>query len=137
MAGTDYVVDVDNASTPLDSNVARKAPAELRALKAKVANFMGGSVYSLKNRIINGDKRIDQLLEFTASALGVTSLMCADTFTWVKQTVATAAIQTQALAGALSGFEKIETLKAGSIVWRGVNTKDELQEAEKLFLQVR
>ena len=33
--------------------------------------------------------------------------------------------------------EKIETLKGGSIAWRGVNTKDELQEAEKLFLQVR
>lgn len=33
--------------------------------------------------------------------------------------------------------EKTETLKGGSIAWRGVNTKDELQEAEKLFLQVR
>lgn len=33
--------------------------------------------------------------------------------------------------------EKMETLKGGSIAWRGVNTKDELQEAEKLFLQVR
>jgi bifunctional UDP-N-acetylglucosamine pyrophosphorylase/glucosamine-1-phosphate N-acetyltransferase len=29
--------------------------------------------------------------------------------------------------------EKIETLKGGSIAWRGVNTKDELMEAEKLF----
>jgi bifunctional UDP-N-acetylglucosamine pyrophosphorylase/glucosamine-1-phosphate N-acetyltransferase len=29
--------------------------------------------------------------------------------------------------------EKIETLKAGSIKWRGVNTKDELEEAEKLL----
>ena len=33
--------------------------------------------------------------------------------------------------------EKIETLKGGSIAWRGVNTKDELQEAEKLFKQVK
>lgn len=29
--------------------------------------------------------------------------------------------------------EKVETLKGGAIAWRGVNTKDELQEAEKLF----
>ena len=33
--------------------------------------------------------------------------------------------------------EKIETLRGGSIAWRGVNTKDELQEAEKLFQQVK
>ena len=33
--------------------------------------------------------------------------------------------------------EKVETLKGGAIAWRGVNTKDELLEAEKLFLQVR
>lgn len=29
--------------------------------------------------------------------------------------------------------EKIETLKGGKLVWRGVNTKDELAEAEKLI----
>lgn len=33
--------------------------------------------------------------------------------------------------------EKIETLKGGSLVWRGVNTKDELLEAEKLFPQIK
>jgi len=33
--------------------------------------------------------------------------------------------------------EKVETLKGGAIAWRGVNTKDELLEAEKLFPQVR
>lgn len=33
--------------------------------------------------------------------------------------------------------EKIETLKGGVIAWRGVNTKNELQEAEELFLQAR
>lgn len=33
--------------------------------------------------------------------------------------------------------EKIETLKGGAITWHGVNTKDELQEAEKLFLQTK
>lgn len=31
--------------------------------------------------------------------------------------------------------EKIETLQAGSFAWRGVNTKEELSQAEKLFLK--
>lgn len=30
--------------------------------------------------------------------------------------------------------EKIEIFRGGQIAWRGVNTKDELQEAEKMFL---
>ena len=33
--------------------------------------------------------------------------------------------------------EKIETLQAGSFAWRGVNTKEELSEAEKLFLNIK
>ena len=33
--------------------------------------------------------------------------------------------------------QKIETLNGGPIAWRGVNTKDELQEAERLFPQVK
>lgn len=33
--------------------------------------------------------------------------------------------------------EKIETLAAGPFVWRGVNTKEELLEAEKLFLKIK
>lgn len=33
--------------------------------------------------------------------------------------------------------EKIETLAAGPFVWRGVNTKEELEEAEKLFLKIK
>ena len=33
--------------------------------------------------------------------------------------------------------EKIETLKAGSLPWRGVNTKDELLEAERLFISTK
>jgi UDP-N-acetylglucosamine diphosphorylase/glucosamine-1-phosphate N-acetyltransferase len=33
--------------------------------------------------------------------------------------------------------EKIETLPAGPFVWRGVNTKEELEEAEKLFLKIK
>lgn len=37
----------------------------------------------------------------------------------------------------IKNSEKIETLKGGYIPWRGVNTKDELAEAEKLFPQVR
>lgn len=32
--------------------------------------------------------------------------------------------------------EKIETLQAGSFAWRGVNTKEELQEAESIFLKI-
>lgn len=31
--------------------------------------------------------------------------------------------------------EKVETLQAGQFIWRGVNTKEELFEAEKLFLK--
>ena len=33
--------------------------------------------------------------------------------------------------------EKIETLRAGKLVWRGVNTQDELKEAEKLINTIR
>ncbi len=33
--------------------------------------------------------------------------------------------------------EKIETLQAGNIAWRGVNTRDELKAAERLFLEVK
>lgn len=33
--------------------------------------------------------------------------------------------------------EKITTLAAGPFVWRGVNTKDELEEAEKLFTRIK
>lgn len=32
--------------------------------------------------------------------------------------------------------EKIETLQAGLFAWRGVNTKEELAEAEKIFLKI-
>lgn len=32
--------------------------------------------------------------------------------------------------------EKIETLQAGRFTWRGVNTKEELAEAEKIFLKI-
>ncbi len=33
--------------------------------------------------------------------------------------------------------EKIETLQAGLFAWRGVNTKEELQEAENIFLKIK
>lgn len=33
--------------------------------------------------------------------------------------------------------EKIETLAAGPFVWRGVNTKEELEQAEELFLKIK
>ncbi len=33
--------------------------------------------------------------------------------------------------------EKIETFRAGHFVWRGVNTKEELQEAEKIFFKIK
>jgi bifunctional UDP-N-acetylglucosamine pyrophosphorylase/glucosamine-1-phosphate N-acetyltransferase len=32
--------------------------------------------------------------------------------------------------------EKIETMRGGSMPWRGVNSKEELEEAERLYLQV-
>lgn len=34
----------------------------------------------------------------------------------------------------IAGNERIETLRAGKLLWRGVNTRDELREAEKLYL---
>lgn len=37
---------------------------------------------------------------------------------------------------AIKNKEKIETMPAGSMKWRGVNTKEELMEAEKLYLKL-
>jgi len=36
----------------------------------------------------------------------------------------------------IKNSEEVETLKAGKLIWRGVNTKDELVEAEKLITEV-
>ncbi|MCL5746745.1 MAG: sugar phosphate nucleotidyltransferase [Patescibacteria group bacterium] len=36
---------------------------------------------------------------------------------------------------ALKNHKKVDTFSAGNIPWRGVNTPDELKEAEKMFLQ--
>lgn len=38
---------------------------------------------------------------------------------------------------AIKNKEKIETLNSGKISWRGINTRDELREAERLFLQAK
>jgi len=38
---------------------------------------------------------------------------------------------------AIKNNEKIETVKGGKILWRGVNTPEELKEAEKLFLNIK
>ena len=38
---------------------------------------------------------------------------------------------------AIKNNEKIEAVKAGKIIWRGVNTPEELKEAERLFLQAK
>lgn len=37
---------------------------------------------------------------------------------------------------AIKNNEKIETVNAGLLPWRGVNTKEELEEAEKLYSQI-
>lgn len=37
---------------------------------------------------------------------------------------------------AIKNNEEIETLQVGKMMWRGVNTKEELMEAEKLFLNL-
>lgn len=37
----------------------------------------------------------------------------------------------------IANGEKIETLKAGKLIWRGVNTKDELSEAQSLIGKVK
>lgn len=38
---------------------------------------------------------------------------------------------------AIKNNKKLETVKAGKIAWRGVNTPEELKEAQRLFLQVK
>ncbi len=38
---------------------------------------------------------------------------------------------------AIKNNEKIEAVKAGKISWRGINTPEELKEAERLFLQAK
>ena len=38
---------------------------------------------------------------------------------------------------AIKNNEKIEAVKAGKIVWRGINTPEELKEAERMFLQTK
>ena len=37
---------------------------------------------------------------------------------------------------AIKHNEKIETMRVGKMAWRGVNTKEELMEAEKLYLKL-
>lgn len=38
---------------------------------------------------------------------------------------------------AIKNNERVETIKAGKIPWRGINTIEELKEAERLFLQAK
>ena len=38
---------------------------------------------------------------------------------------------------AIKNNEKIEAVKAGKIAWRGINTPEELKEAERMFLQTK
>jgi len=41
------------------------------------------------------------------------------------------------IALAINNNEKVEGIKGGNIVWRGVNTGDELKEAEKLYSKIK
>lgn len=38
---------------------------------------------------------------------------------------------------AIKNKEKLETMASGKILWRGINTPEELKEAERLFLNIR
>jgi bifunctional N-acetylglucosamine-1-phosphate-uridyltransferase/glucosamine-1-phosphate-acetyltransferase GlmU-like protein len=38
---------------------------------------------------------------------------------------------------AIKNNEKIETVQAGFLPWRGVNTREELEEAERMYQSVR
>lgn len=38
---------------------------------------------------------------------------------------------------AIKNYEKIEVVQGGKIAWRGINTPEELKEAERLFLQTK
>lgn len=52
-----------------------------------------------------------------------------------KSTVSGEYYLTSLIDVGIKNGEKIETLQAGSFAWRGVNTKEELSQAEKLFLK--
>ncbi|MEK7517383.1 MAG: sugar phosphate nucleotidyltransferase [Patescibacteria group bacterium] len=54
----------------------------------------------------------------------------------IKKSPTTGEYYLTSLVGlAIDNKEKIETLNAGKISWRGINTMEELKEANKLFLQ--
>jgi bifunctional N-acetylglucosamine-1-phosphate-uridyltransferase/glucosamine-1-phosphate-acetyltransferase GlmU-like protein len=38
---------------------------------------------------------------------------------------------------AIKSNEKVEAVAGGKILWRGINTPEELKEAEKLFLNLK
>ena len=38
---------------------------------------------------------------------------------------------------AIKNNEKIQAVIGGKILWRGINTPEELKEAERLFLQIK
>lgn len=45
MAGIDYVVDVNNTAAPLDTNIAKKGAAELRAIKTKLNTLLPANLF--------------------------------------------------------------------------------------------
>lgn len=122
-----YSVDATNAASPADTDDLSYAAAELRALKNRINAFTGVSgVNAYKNKLINGNMLIDQLLEYTVGNLVGSNLMAADMWTTVKQTAgATVAVQNLSnSAFLLAGFDRrirINTTVAAAPVAGNVN----------------
>lgn len=77
MAGTDYVVNPLDSTSPLDTNVARKGAAELRAMKARInaiALGAAGNQAQVRQTVLQGlltAAGIPSMLVASATALGM------------------------------------------------------------------
>lgn len=76
MAGTDYVVNAADATSPLDTNIARKGAAELRALKARVNSVVigaAGNITQTRQTVLQGllAAGIPAALAISGTVLGV------------------------------------------------------------------
>ena len=54
-----------------------------------------------------------------------------------KSTVSGEYYLTSLIDIAIKNNEKLETLNGGKLTWRGINTKEDLREAERLFLSIK
>lgn len=100
-----YIPDPTDATQPTASQPAQSAAAEFRALKGYLQSVLagigiGGINFFRKNKIQNGDFRLDQRLEGVSTAVG-SGLYCADRFYATKSAAST--VNTQRVASTLGG----------------------------------